>query len=611
MRSQQASDREGPRLQQDELLERLVREVDADRLMGHLGEFARWTKEAGTPGERSSIAYVEAQMSALGYDTELLLHDAYISLPRGAWIEAGGRRFECITHSFSRSSPEGGVRARAVVLGAGGAEDFRAADVGGAIAIVDGIATAPVAVRSTQAGAIGQIHVCPAEQIHEMCISPVWGNPSHETLGELPDTVVVSVRKAVGDELKALCAGDPGLEFTLHAEVDTRWTKTPILVADMRAPGAAAGNAPFVLFSGHHDTWHLGVMDNGGANATMIEVGRLCAMHRDAWRRGLRIVFWSGHSQGRYSSSAWYADAHYEELRERAAAHVNIDSTGAKGNVVLCDAQADPELGSLAAEAISARGSQEFGGHIVARAGDQSFWGIGVPSIFAALGEQPASEAPIAASMLFGGPGRKGAGTGWWWHTPDDTLDKMDGDIAVRDTQIYLHVVWSLITREVLPIRHSAHLDALIGRLDQAAAKLGDRLQLDALVTRAGDLRSSLAQLERVAQGAAGPAADAVNACIMNVSHALVPIQHTIGDRFSHDPAFGLPPHAALRDLDVLAAAAPGSDHEKFVAVAAQRALNRVAAALREAQRHVDACLERIAYEASRTTTAEGTRDRG
>ena len=88
----------------------------------------------------------------------------------------------------------------------------------------------------------------------------------------LPDTVVVSVRKAVGEELKALCAADPALEFTLHAEVDTRWTKTPILVADMPPPDAS-GDAPFVLFSGHHDTWHYGVMDNGGANATMIEVG--------------------------------------------------------------------------------------------------------------------------------------------------------------------------------------------------------------------------------------------------------------------------------------------------------------------------------------------------
>ena len=37
------------------------------------------------------------------------------------------------------------------------------------------------------------------------------------------------------------------------------------------------------------------------------------------WRRGLRVVFWSGHSQGRYSGSTWYADTHWEELERRAA----------------------------------------------------------------------------------------------------------------------------------------------------------------------------------------------------------------------------------------------------------------------------------------------------
>ena len=32
--------------------------------------------------------------------------------------------------------------------------------------------------------------------------------------------------------------------------------------------------------SGHHDTWHYGVMDNGAANATMLEVARLTARER-------------------------------------------------------------------------------------------------------------------------------------------------------------------------------------------------------------------------------------------------------------------------------------------------------------------------------------------
>ena len=80
-----------------------------------------------------------------------------------------------------------------------------------------------------------------------------------------------------------------------------------------------------MLYSGHHDTWYYGTMDNGGANATMMEVARLCALRRRDWKRGLRVVFWSGHSHGRYSSSAWYAETHWEELERRALVHVNVE----------------------------------------------------------------------------------------------------------------------------------------------------------------------------------------------------------------------------------------------------------------------------------------------
>ena len=55
---------------------------------------------------------------------------------------------------------------------------------------------------------------------------------------------------------------------TLFAEVDTGWRKTPILVAELPADPAAT-DEPFILFSGHHDTWYHGVMDNGTANITM------------------------------------------------------------------------------------------------------------------------------------------------------------------------------------------------------------------------------------------------------------------------------------------------------------------------------------------------------
>ena len=104
---------------------------------------------------------------------------------------------------------------------------------------------------------------------------------------------------------------------SMHAQVDTGWRKTPLLAAELDTEEGYP-DAPFILFSGHHDTWHYGVMDNGAANATMLETARTLAPARRAeWRRGLRICFWSGHSHGRYSGSAWYADEYWDELERR------------------------------------------------------------------------------------------------------------------------------------------------------------------------------------------------------------------------------------------------------------------------------------------------------
>ena len=87
------------------------------------------------------------------------------------------------------------------------------------------------------------------------------------------------------------------------------------------------------------------------------------------------------------------------------------------------------------------------------RTGDESFWGIGIPAMFGSMGTQP----PEA------GPGNRLAfGTGWWWHTPAATLDKINEAILVRYTRIFPHAVWRLLVETVPPLDYAAHADALL-----------------------------------------------------------------------------------------------------------------------------------------------------
>jgi hypothetical protein len=239
------------------------------------------------------------------------------------------------------------------------------------------------------------------------------------------------------------------------------------------------------------------------------------------------------------------------------------------------------------------QGDQDLTGHRVARAGDQSFWGIGIPAIFSNLGEQPATGgAAAAAAFLFGGPNKKGAGTGWWWHTPEDTLDKMDEEIAVRDTRVYVHAVAKLLTARVLPIDYTSHAEMLLDEIDQLQAKLDGRFDLSALRDQAVRLQQGASVLRaQAAENISDPAAERINRCIMALSRALVPADHTLGDRFDHDPALALPAYPSLNALRELGAASAGSDAEKFATVAARRGLNRISHALRDANAAIDACI--------------------
>ena len=103
----------------------------------------------------------------------------------------------------------------------------------GRIVLIDGIANPAASLRASQAGAAGQIHVSPHEHLHEMCVSPVWGSPTHETVARLPRTAIVQIPFDEGQAVRDALSADSALAMTLHAEVDTGWRKTPILVADL------------------------------------------------------------------------------------------------------------------------------------------------------------------------------------------------------------------------------------------------------------------------------------------------------------------------------------------------------------------------------------------
>jgi hypothetical protein len=541
--------------------------VSLDNLTRHNAEIAKGVRLSGSADEAEAFAYIAAQCRSYGMAVEQYAIDAYVSLPGAAALTITSpeeRALACITHSFSLATGPAGLTAPLVAVGKGtGPADYAGKEVRGAIVVTDGLAMPAVAHAAYQAGAAGMICVNPAG-LHEMIISPVWGTPTPETAPYLPHLVAVSVRKEDGEALKAMMARGP-VTVRLQTEVETAWRPIPTLTAEI--PGAIEDR--YVLLSGHVDSWHYGAMDNASANATMLEVGRLFNEHRGELRRGLRLAFWSGHSHARYGASAWYADNFWADLHDHCVCHVNAESTGGIGADNLADAGCMAETWRFAAGPVREVAGQELRYRRLARNGDQSFEGVGIPSALAGLSSQP------------------DGGLGWWWHTPDDTLDKIDGPNFVRDTQVYLLTCWRLCTLPVLPFDYTETANELRERLHELQESADGRFDLTPLLAEADALHADAERLNATAANTGNDAARAerINAALMAAAHALIPVNYTLAGPYGVDLALenpilpGLAPVATLAELD------PASNDAGFLRTRLVRERNRALHALTTARR--------------------------
>ena len=73
------------------VFDQLYNAVDEKALMAHLREFARWEKLSGSKDEFANVEYLKKQLDDIGFKTQLILHDAYISLPLEAKVIINGK----------------------------------------------------------------------------------------------------------------------------------------------------------------------------------------------------------------------------------------------------------------------------------------------------------------------------------------------------------------------------------------------------------------------------------------------------------------------------------------------------------------------------------------
>jgi hypothetical protein len=559
----------------------LAAEVSAATLMEHVRTIGALERESGSPGEAQAFDYIERRLKACGVEVERREIEAYISLPQSAHLTLpDGTVITGLTHSFSTAVDA--LDAEVVDVGDGRPEDLARAK--GKLALMRGLASPGRAWAAQQAGVLGQIHVL-MDHLHNMIVTTIWGTPAPDTAWRIPATPCLSILGADGEALRARLAGGP-LRLRMTTRVRTGWMSIPHLVGEL----VGRQEDRFVLFSGHVDSWHYGAMDNGTANATMLEVARLLGARRDALRRGIRFAFWSGHSHGRYAGSAWYADHAWRDLHQRCVLHLNVDSTGARGATDYTVLHATEDAQHFAETVVADVTGQRSRGRRFSRAGDQSFWGAGVPSAFMSLSGLPKQDTELSRAMerLVGS-----AGFPWWWHTKDDTVDKIDPDVLVLDTKVYLASALRWLNAPVLPLDHSRAAQSLLGELETLQEAAGGRFDLAPALDAARDLVGRLQRVTAAMASVSAGRVESANRTLMRLSRLLVPLAYTSGDRFTHDLAVPISPLAGLQRARELATLDPDGDAFKFARAALVRERNRAVHALESAASTADEFLSR------------------
>jgi hypothetical protein len=564
-----------------------IDDVRIDDAMTHTAEIARWVRLSGTDDERKSFDYIDNALRGYGLKTWIHEPTCLVSLPvSGTLFVDDEVPIQGITHAFSVSTGPQGVAGQLVYAGRGTEAEFRAAGAAGRIALTEGLATPNKAHAADTAGVAAVVSIS-GTPVHEMIVSPVWGSPTPATLDLVPNVPMVSIDTEQGEALKSLLADGEAVRCRVITEVDTGWRPIPVLVADLDVD-----DRDYVLFSGHVDSWHYGAMDNATANATMMETARVLAGHREDLRRGVRFAFWSGHSHARYAGSTWFADRYWFDLRERCVAHVNVDSTGATGATDLTSGNTMAETYSLARRVIQRQTGQELEYRRFGRAGDQSFWGVGLPAMFMSLSQQgEADQLSADQARLLGGSGSaRAGGLGWWWHTTEDTLDKIDPANLERDIRIYVEVVGHLVTDVILLFEVTRVIAELGEHLEEVELLwsdlpigVDDAPGFEALHDDLSEakLAADLFQQSLIDWQGTAEDGESLNRKLIDACKALMPVNYTIAGEFGHDPALGAVPLPALRPFKPVVAM---TDDEQWAAGhQLRRDINRMRHALRQA----------------------------
>ncbi|MEM1940818.1 MAG: M28 family peptidase [Candidatus Caldarchaeum sp.] len=581
-----------------EFEKQLLNEVNVENEWKLLEKFSKLVRVSGTEEEYEAAEYIINSLRSYGVKVTVYEPELYISIPKKAEFEIlepvsympnhEDKAMNPKTSSFSKNGVyEGEIEYISGKRGASPLSGFfefqleNGRDVHGKALATEGIVFPAVAYAAQGRGAAAVVGISPGKWTHEGIITPVWGTPTLENMHMIPNIISVSISKVDGEYLKQLLNKGP-VRVRVSAEVDTKWRRCIIPVAEIFPTGNK--DAKYILLHGHYDSWHVGIGDNAVGNATLLEIALVLHKNRDKLNRGVKIAWWPGHSTGRYAGSTWFCDNFALELDERCIAQINCDSPGCRDANAYEEVMWMDEMEQFGKQVIKDVTGKDSKGMRPLRAGDYSFHGIGISSMFMLLSNMPEHLRKERGLYPVGG-----CGGNVEWHTEHDDMRVADRSILETDTKIYLLAVYRLATSKLYPMDFRKTVDKSIEIISEYARAAGAHFDLTPVIDDLKTLREKLdAAYQKTHQADREETVEKFNNLLLKLSRIIIPINYTKNGRFAHDPALEVPAYPDLAPCRELSRLPAKSDEYRFLQAQLVRGRNKVRAAILSAISLVD-----------------------
>lgn len=580
----------------------VVSQVSADNVRDHIEKITTGipSRLAGSANGKRMAEYSRDALAASGVDATVYEMPGLVSFPeRGELRVLAPTEFAIEANTLGHSVPTlpDGITGELIDVASGAVADYGGRDATGKITMSE-LSYHPARHEKQRiAGMLGSIGCVMMNWGHPEntavpfgSVKPVWGNPTPETYKtEMATLPCIGIARTAGLKLREMAKAGP-VRVWLRANVENGWRPVQITIGEVKG-----ATDDFVVVGGHQDSWPgPQATDNAAGNACIMELARVFSQHRDKLRRGLVCGFWTGHETGTMVGSSWFVERNWDRLRDHAVAYLQIDQPACAGTS-RWSAASNVELKSFH-QAVEQRilGNRPAAWRRAVKNGDASFFGLGIPMLAA---QGAFTEEELKATAL--------ANLGWWHHSIENTIDKLDFEFMAHHLRVYAAYLWELCTAIVLPFEYVSVADQFVERLGQLTPS-SDAIGLSTATDRARAFKEAAARLDseaevwrqRYAAGGTSDegAANILNACMKRLSRSLVPLASTAKGTYGHDP-YGYTPQGtmipSLYDAQRYAEMADGEERW-MLETQLVRDRNRVADCLSDAVTMIDQTLDRL-----------------